>query len=53
MENPGPDASAAEQMRYLEETFWDSFSEGVEEASQEDEDETDGIEKGEQEPDEE
>ena len=52
MEKPGPDASPTEQMEYLEDGFWESFTLGVKEASEgeedEEENEIDGIEESNQ-----
>jgi len=35
VEEPGPDASAAEIMEYMESDFWNSFSEGIEDVIEE------------------
>lgn len=37
MEPPGKDASAAEKARYLEEGFWDSYAEGIDESDKDNE----------------
>jgi hypothetical protein len=37
MEKPGKDASLVEKARYLEEGFWDSYAEGIDESDEDNE----------------